>query len=522
MGQATVSPDQASDPEASQAEVISFLADPASHKLSDPVERIDTHAAIIFLAGELAYKLKRAVRYAYLDFTTCERRRQVCEAELELNRRTAPDLYLEVRSVNRLPDRTLSFAGGSPEDWVVVMRRFAPGSLLEEVAARDGLEGGLIRNLADEIARFHGAAEIVRGAGGAERIGRIIERNHDSFADLSPGWLPADACAALRARSLAACERLSGLLELRGATGHVRHCHGDLHLANICLWRGRPTLFDCLEFDPELATIDVLYDLAFLLMDLWHRDHRPAASELFNRYLDVTDETPGIAAMPLFLSMRAAIRAHVSAAAAGRQPGEDGRRRKLDAARAYLQAAGSFLDAARPRLIAIGGLSGSGKSTVAARLAPLVGGPLGARRLRSDVLRKRMAGLSPETRLPAGAYTATAHEAVYRALGAQAGTTLAAGRSVIVDAVFAQPSERADIVNLADRAGVPFVGLWLDAPRAQLVERVASRRGDASDADPAVVERQLAYDSGDLCDWRRIDASLPLESVVEAAAAAIG
>lgn len=521
MERATDSPSEASGSETSQAEVIAFLGDPANHGMSEPVKRIDTHAAIVFLAGEHAFKLKRAVRYAYLDFSTCERRRQVCEAELELNRRTAPDLYLEVRSVNRLTDGTLSFAAGSPEDWVVVMKRFAPGSLLEEVAARDGLASDLVRNLADEIARFHGAAAVSAETGGAQRVQRVIEGNADSFARLSPELLPAEARADVLARSLAECGRLAGLLDLRGSTGHVRHCHGDLHLANICLWHGRPTLFDCLEFDAELATVDVLYDLAFLVMDMWHRGYRSAASELFNRYLDMTDETPGLGAMPLFLSMRAAIRAHVSAAAAGRQPSEEARRRKLEAARSYLCAAGSFLDKSHPRLIAIGGLSGSGKSTIAARLAPLVGGALGARRLRSDVLRKRMAGRSPETRLPADAYTAAAHEAVYRRLGEEACTTLAAGRSVIVDAVFARADERANIAHVADRAAVPFVGLWLHAPRTVLVARVASRHGDASDADPTVVDRQMAYDVGDIGEWRSIDASPAVDDVVDAAIGAL-
>lgn len=503
-----------------QAETLAFLSRPETYGTSDAVERIDTHAAIVFLAGDRAFKLKRSVRYPYLDFSTVERRRAVCEAELALNRRTAPGLYLQVLPVGRLPDGRLALGEGAPVDWLVVMRRFAPDCLLDAMARQGQLAPALIRDLADAIAAFHAAAEVVPG-GGAERLRTVIEGNQVSMAALDQGLLPSTECDRLYKQSLALLEELALLLNRRAATGHVRHGHGDLHLANICLWQGKPLPFDCLEFDDDLATGDVLYDLAFLLMDLWHRGLRDEASLLLNRYCDLSEEGEGLAAMPLFLATRAAVRAHVEASAAGLQVEAAGREAKRVAARGYLAAALAFLERKAPRLIAIGGLSGSGKSTLAGALAPCIGGAPGARWLRTDVLRKRLAGVSPETTLPPEAYTPAHNQAIYARLMEEARNVLGAGVSVIADGVFAAPAERAAIADVAATAGVPFIGLWLEAPRARLHERVGARRGDASDADAAVVDRQLGYVLGDLSNWQRIRAEGTPEEVLAAALARI-
>jgi aminoglycoside phosphotransferase family enzyme/predicted kinase len=496
-----------------QQATIAFLMRPEAYGLPGPVERIDTHAAIVFLAGDRAYKLKRAVRYSYLDFSTIAKRKAVCEAELALNQRTAAELYLEVRSINRLADGTLSFDEGEAIDWLVVMRRFAADSLLEAVALQGRLDAPLVRELADQIASFHDDAEVEKGDG-AERVGRVIEGNRATMATLPPASLPPRECSDLHARSIEEWSRLAPLLDQRAAAGHVRHCHGDLHLANICLWRGKPTLFDCLEFDAALATTDVLYDLAFLVMDLWERGFSSQASLLFNRYLDMRDEAEGLAAFPLFLSMRCAIRAHVSATAAGRQTSDKARRAKLGMAREYLRAAHRFLDHPAPRLVAIGGLSGSGKSTLAGALAARIGGAPGARWLRTDVLRKRLASVAPETKLPQDAYSRENNATVYAVLLESAARTLATGYSVIVDGVFADPAERAKIAAVAKAAGVGFTGVWLAASPATLLDRVATRIGDPSDADHQVVERQLDYDLGDLGDWLKVNAECAPDAIL--------
>ena len=498
-----------------QAEVTAFLARAESYSACGPVERIDTHAAIIFLADERAYKLKRSVTYPYLDFSTAAKRQAALETELRLNRRTAPELYDKVVAVRRQADGTVGFGAGEPVDWVLVMRRFPDDALLETVAERGELTPTLIRQLADTIAEFHGGAEVRRhggaevrpGAEGTQRVREVIEGNRRSMASLPAGSLPEEACDRLHRASLAALEELAPLLDRRARAGRVRHGHGDLHLANICLWRGEPTLFDCLEFDADLATIDVLYDLAFLLMDLWQRGYRGEACLLFNRYCDMTGEAEGLASLPLFLSMRAAIRAHVSASAAQRQSDEPAKARKLADARAYLAASLVLLERCAPRLVAVGGLSGTGKSTLAGALAPRLGRAPGARWLRSDVMRKRMAGLAPEERLPASAYTAERGRAVYAALAREARAALAAGQAVVVDAVFAALEERAAIEAVARGEGTPFIGLWLEAPSEILRERVGARTGDPSDADVRVVERQQAYVVGELGSWHLVEAS---------------
>lgn len=488
-----------------QGEVIAFLSDPASYSITGPVVRIDTHAAIVFLVADRAYKLKRAVRYPYLDFSTALKRKLVCEAEFALNRRTAPDLYLDVVFVGRGADGRLTFGEGEPVDWLVVVRRFDTDCLLDAMAKKGTLESAILRQLADSVARFHEQAEIVPDDGAA-RVMKVIEGNHASMAALPPDALDAGEAERLFDGSRALLMELSTLLDRRATDGSVRHCHGDLHLANICIWQGRPTLFDCLEFDAELATSDVLYDLAFLLMDLWQRGLRTDASLVFNRYCDRRGEAGGLGVLPLFLSMRAAVRSHVEASAAERQPDDSAREAKLAEARHYLACATTFLQRPAPQLIAVGGISGSGKSTLAANLAGHIGSAPGARWLRTDILRKQLAGVDPETHLPESAYTTASHEAVYAALTARVVETLRGGWPVIVDGVFDFPQTRHRVERIAAELGVPFTGIWLQAPREVLLTRVRSRTGDASDAGPQVVEKQLKRDRGSLGSWQVVEA----------------
>jgi len=492
--------------ETDQADVIAFLASPETWGVPGPVERIDTHAAIVFLTGGEAWKLKRAVRYPYLDFSTPERRRAVCEEELRINRRTAPDLYLDLAFVGRTKDGALTLNAGEPVDWLVHMRRFAPECLLDAMAQDGPLPPALMRVLADAIAAFHDRAEVVT-CPGAARVRAVIAGNRASMAALPADLITGDQRETLYRRSIARLEALAPLLDKRAREGRVRHGHGDLHLANICLWQGRPTLFDALEFDTDLAVTDVLYDLAFLVMDLCRRGLAENANLVLNRYCDRTGEAEGLAAMGLFLSMRAAVRAHVEASAALTQQSPALRAAKAEASRGYLAAALAFLEPAPPRLVAVGGLSGTGKSTLAGTLAACLAPPPGSRWLRTDVLRKTLAGKAPETHLPATAYTPAANRAVYDALFEQARRLLASGMCVVVDGVFARPDERAALAAVARDTGVPFTGLWLTAPPEVLRDRVGARTGDASDADAAVVDRQLGYDLGELGSWHIVDAS---------------
>lgn len=492
-----------------QDETLAFLGRGASYgDPAMPVERIDTHVSVVFLAGVRAFKLKRAVKYSYLDYSTLALRHRYCEAELALGRHMAPTLYRAVRAVTREADGGLAFDGrGEPIDWVVEMRRFEQDALFDRLAEAHRLTPALMQELADEIAEFHGRATPTSAYGGAAAIRAVIEDSRNNLR-LSPQILDGGQVDALFVASMAALERIAPLLDRRREAGKVRRCHGDLHLRNICLLDGKPTLFDGIEFSEEIACIDLLYDLAFLFMDLHHRGFDDLGTRVFNRYLDRTGDVTGLAALPLFLSTRAAIRAHVTAAVAQQQHPEAAAR-TMDQARSYLSLAIDLLHAHEPRLVAVGGLSGTGKTSLAYGLAPDFAPVPGARVVRSDVLRKRLLDVAPETRLGARAYDRATTERVYRALCDEVSAVLENGYAAIADATFLRLEERHAIAAAARRGGVAFTGLWLEAPPEVLAPRLARRRGDASDADRAVLDRQLTYDVGPV-DWHRIDAAADL------------
>lgn len=498
--------------------VQQLLQDHTAGSDTDPaaVKRIDTHGATIYLIGDRAWKLKRAVRFPYFDFSTVELRQHTLESELRLNRRTAPNLYLNLHVITRDSDGHLALNGhGETVDWVLEMRRFPDDALFSQLADQDKLSLDFLKDLTDSIVEFHETADIFTDVDGYERFAAVTRGNIESLA-AHRDLLGPEAIARVTLALQRATDDAKPLLHSRAQTGRVRHVHGDLHLANIALIDGKPTPFDCLEFNDEFAIIDTLYDLAFLIMDLWQRGMQHAANEVFNRYLDrsAIDET-GVALMPLFLSTRAVIRAHVSAAQAR---GGSHEVNVLDRAKSYLQLAEQLLQADPPRLIAIGGLSGSGKSTVARRIAADIGRAPGARLLRSDVLRKRAAGELPETRLPSTAYTPEQNLQTYRDLAAAAATTLANGQAVIADAVFHRPHEREQIMQIASDLALPFDGVWLQCDEATRVARVAARRDDASDADTTIARAQSAYSLPNLDEsstkWHTLDASAGHDEVI--------
>ncbi|MEO1198388.1 MAG: AAA family ATPase [Pseudomonadota bacterium] len=496
------------------AEVISFLTDPANH--GDPpggVSRIDTHGAVIVLAGNRAYKLKRRVAYDFMDFSTLEKREHACRREIELNRRTAPDLYLGLKRIIRNAKGALDFAPEDNDraidtiDWVVEMHRFDPAATLDIIASRHGLPEDFAARIAPHLLKLFRDAQSAYPPDETRRMRAVSDGN---VADLShpPHLIPEGRLAAYRTLVTNALERNRALIDRRVANGFVRRGHGDLHLGNIARIGGDLVIFDALEFDEDLATVDILYDIAFLLMDLWTRGEGQHANDLLGlicaeRQYD--SDLDGLALLPIHLSMRAAVRAKVAHLTSGHLDGDD-KARKEHEARWFFQAAEDFIAPTAPHLIAVGGLSGSGKSTVARTLAPDIGTAPGALHLRSDIERKRLAGVAPTDRLPPGSYTPEASALVYDWLMGLAARVLASGHSVVVDAVFAREQERHAIADVAERCGVAFQGLWLTAPADVLIARANDRTGDASDATGDIVRRQLSYDLGTI-DWAIIDAA---------------
>lgn len=504
-----------------QDEVFAFLASPAAWPGAPAhVDTIETHGARVFLAGSEVLKVKRAVKLPYLDFSTLAARRQYCEREITLNGGAASGIYRDVVAITRGADGHLAINGtGTPVEYAVRMARFDQDQLLSNVVARGALSQRLCDDLADAVFRYHRAAPAADAS--AERIAEVAANVLHGLHRHGAGSL-GPVLSSFERSAADHVARTAALRSGRARKGHVRRCHGDLHLGNLVVWQGRPVLFDALEFDEALATTDTLYDLAFLLMDLDRSGARRQANAVLNRYLwrtgDVSD-LEGLALLPLFMALRAAIRAMVAldrAALAG-----SASRQARSHAVETLQLAVRDLSPPPPRLIAVGGLSGTGKTTLARALAPSIGAAPGALHVRSDLERKALAGVEPEQRLPACAYTKESSAAVYARLLERVAAALSAGHAVVADAVFASPAERADAEDIARRAGVPFQGFWLEGGVETMKQRVAARSGDASDATPAVVEAQLDYRLGDIA-WTRIDAGQSADATLSAVRLGLG
>lgn len=468
-----------------QAETAAFLRGLAG---ADPVE---THISMVFLGADTVWKLKKAVRLSFLDFSTPEARHHFCERELALNAPAAPGLYRDVVSVVRRPDGSLALdTEGLVVDWVLRMGRVPAPDFLDAMADAGRIEPTVLDAVADAVAAYHQRLAPLPGAAADMRW---MARGNVKAA-IEAG-LPPDAVEVWGAAVDAALSVLAPWLEQRVKDGFVRRAHGDLHLGNLCIWQGKPVPFDALEFDEALATIDLGYDLAFLLMDLEHRIGRPAANRLLNRYIARTGDAALVRGLPAFLSIRAMVRAHVAL-----------RSGQSEAAQAYLASAIAYLQPARPMALAVGGLPGTGKSTLARALAPDLGRSPGALVVRSDEIRKRLLGAAPEDRLPPAAYLPDVSRTVFETLARTVEVAAAAGQAVVADATFMDIAHRSMVEQAAHRAGVAFRGFWLQAPLAALERRVAGRTADASDATVAVLHAAAPNDPGPL-DWTPIDAS---------------
>ena len=506
----------------SQDDVLAFLADPATHGGRE-VRRIDTHAGIVFLAGDRALKIKRAVRFPFLDYSTLAKRHAACVAELEVNQPFAPELYRRVLPIVRTADGRLALDGtGEPVEWAVEMLRFDENRTLDHLADDGRIDDALADQLARAAAAMHARAPVVDFEAWLAAIDDILDQNVAAFNEF-PDLFPVAAAERLDRAARAAFDRLRPLLAERGRAGLVRRGHGDLHLGNIASIDGRPVPFDAIEFDPMIAAGDVLYDLAFLLMDLVERGLERPANLVLNRYLLETGrdvDLDGLAGLPFLLSLRAAIRAKVVAAQT-RHADAARRAKRAESAKVYFNLAIRLLAPPPPVLVAIGGLSGTGKSALARALAPFVPPEPGAVIVRSDVERKSLCGVTETERLAAEAYGPQINEQVYARVADKAARVVAAGHSAIADAVFARAGERAAIAAVAAKAGVPFHGIFLVADLVKRLERIGARAADASDADAAVARQQERYALGDM-NWTRIGASGTLEETLTRVRSAIG
>lgn len=478
--------------------MLAFLAEGANGRPT----RIDTHASVVFLEKDRVLKIKRAVRLPFLDYSTLEKRKDACEQELVVNKRLAPAIYRRVAPITQGANGLEIDGGGEVVEWAVEMARFDEQQTFDHLAARGEITPELGEALAEVMLASHVSAPVSDGSSWLDSFARLIDRNMARFQTVD--LLARDAVERLHGASHRQMDSHFALMRQRAAAGFVRRCHGDAHLGNIVLISGKPVLFDAIEFDPVIATTDVLYDLAFPLMDLVHCGETDAANRLFNRYLQASwhQNADALRLLPLFMSIRAAIRAHVLFT-----------RHEQSADAAVAAQAKSYFDLAlqliapeRPSLLAVGGRSGTGKSVLARTIAAMLAPPPGALVLRSDVIRKELFDVDPLTTLPETGYAPEVTARVYHVMNARAATALHQGISVVLDAAFLHAAEREPLPELASAGNAPFHGLFLDADIDVRLERIAARGRDASDAGREVALRQESYDIGEL-DWPTVDAS---------------
>ncbi|MEP7181956.1 MAG: AAA family ATPase [Betaproteobacteria bacterium] len=482
-----------------QARLVRALCNPVAHGPAvHSVAVIETHISTVLLTGTYAYKIKKPVNLGFLDFSTLALRKRCCDDELRLNRRLAPDLYLGVVAIAGTPDAPVIGGAGPAIEHAVKMREFAQDGLLSRVLARGELTALQVDALAAQVAAFHGRVDVAAADGpygSPAAILRYARQNLDQIGPLDPDPADLAALAALETWTRREhAERLDAFAARRSG-GFIRECHGDLHLGNVALVDGGLTIFDCLEFNAELRWIDIASDVAFVAMDLTDRGRADFAHRFVNAWLEVTGDYAALPVLPFYLVYRALVRAKVACLRGAQLPTGPAKAALAAEFRGYLRLAQGYAAPARGAIAITHGPAGSGKTTLSQTLLEAVG----AIRVRSDIERKRLAGLAATadsgSEIAGGLYTGEATARTYERLAELARAIAANGRIAIVDATFLARAQRNRFRALAADIGVPFVILSFAASEAALRERIVARarRGDdASEADLAVLARQLA------------------------------
>jgi len=481
-----------------QARLFAALRDPACFGADvAQVGALETHISCVLLTGRFAYKLKKAVDFGFLDFTTLAARRFYCHEELRLNRRLAPALYLDVVPITGRVDRPRVGGDGPAIEYAVKMRQFPQEALATRLLSRDEISTSDVDALAATVARFHGRVERARPDGefGApDGIRRAALDNCDALRNLAGAGAEGEETEALARWTEHEAERRRSAFAARLAGGFVRECHGDLHLGNIARIDDRLTIFDCIEFNPALRWIDVMSELAFAVMDLEYRGRTDLARRFLNTYLEITGDYAGLAVLRFYLVYRALVRAKVARLRVAQLASPDARQEAIRDSRAHERLASAYAAVARPAIVITHGFSGSGKTTLSQALVEA----LSAVRVRSDVERKRQAGVEMLARdrrgVEEGLYGEDATEATYARLAAVARAIVEGGLVAVVDAAFLKRRQRDLLREVARELRIPFVVVDFAAAESVLRARVVERLrldADASDADLAVLEHQL-------------------------------
>ncbi|MEH6494168.1 MAG: AAA family ATPase [Pseudomonas marincola] len=480
----------------------------------DDVQQVETHGATVLLGRKHALKIKKPVKYDHMDFSTPEQRRRFCEHEVKLNQRTASELYIGVFGIYLTDDHKISLTGSStPIDYFIKMNRFADEDRLDNFIEREGISEILGENLCTEISKFHLGIAPIKQLDAIPDFHSVIDQNFTQLDEHCPVLFNLDDVRAYRKNLHETYKTLKPLERIRIDDGWIRAGHGDLHLQNICMVEGKPLLFDAIEYEDDFVVGDVLYDISFLIMDLWQKSQKLAANLIFNKYLfqmgwiKTPNSLASLALLPFFLSMRSGIRTHVAASRYAQSQNANDKTRYADVAVDLLKDSKAFLETRDPVVIAIGGFSGSGKSTLAANLAHHIGDAPGALRIRSDVIRRLLIGWDDYSPMPQTAYTVAQSIAVYAHMKEIVTQAVTAGHSVIIDAVLDRNEDRSAFSNLAKDLDAEFIGLWLSVDEHIMSDRIGGRTRDASDATVEVMRAQMARNPDAVTDWINLDAS---------------
>ncbi|HEV8552789.1 MAG TPA: AAA family ATPase [Casimicrobiaceae bacterium] len=494
----TLMPQGTDTPGVDQARLVAGLCRPAVFGPGcTRVERLETHISFVLLTGRYAYKIKKAVAFGFLDFTTLEARRTFCNEELRLNRRLAAALYLDVVPITGSIDAPVLGGDGPVLEYAVKMREFPQDALASQILTRGELSAADIDALAAKVAAFHRAIGVATAGSAFGASGEVLRVARQNFAQLRPLLATVeehDEIDALSAWTEQEHAARRGAFLRRRKEGFVRECHGDLHLNNIARIDGELTIFDCIEFNESMRWIDVMSEVAFTVMDLEDRRRADLAHRFLNAYLEQTGDYAGLAVLHFYLVYRALVRAKIARLRAAQLEAGAANRALHAEYRGYVKLARRYARPPQPALVITHGLAGCGKTTLSQALLETIG----AVRIRSDVERKRMHGVGALEHSRDGIdhrlYAAAATEATYRRLAALARHVVGAGFVAIIDATFLRRWQRDLFRDLATALGVAFVIIDFAARDATLRERVARRAAagtDASDADLAVLDYQL-------------------------------
>lgn len=460
------------------------------HPVTEPIQLVQTHVSYVLLTGEYAYKVKKPVNFGFLDFSTLEKRKHFCEEELRLNQRGAAELYLDVVAIALLSDRYQ--LGGTEEavEYAVRMRQFPAGTLFSDLFEQGKITSELLERLAQVLAQFHakGATnDYIRSFGQVAQIRQAIDENYEQTEKYIGGPQTQQQFDETRAYTDRLFTEQEPLFSQRIENNWIRECHGDVHLRNIALWNDEILLFDCIEFNEPFRFVDVMFDIAYIIMDLDARDRHDFSHRFLNAYIEQTGDWEGLQVLPLYLSRQSYVRAKVTSfllddpsipAAVKQESSETASR--------YYRLAWEYTQPSQGRLTLMAGLSGSGKSTVARELAE----KSGAIHIRSDAVRKHLAGIALESRGSSELYTPEMSQKTYDRL-LQLGITLASqGYCVILDAKYDRQELRQAVMTQSQTHQIPLQIIHCDAPLEVLQARLHQRQGDISDATADLLPKQ--------------------------------